>query len=284
MFQKLEFQHSRRPKFEPGEADIEADPVKQRVNADGLKARDAGAAENQFLKHVRYNKADRIAKNFTLVFLLCVHSILFSQEVNPPPKLLILGCGRSGTNYMAELLATAGLDVLHERAGGRDGLVSWPMLFNSYSPWGPIEKDLEYQHIFHQVRNPLHVITSWKVNLPDLNRDEWHFIRKHIPQISKNDSLLVHCAKYWYYWNKRIEKKAEWRYRIEDIEEIFPLLQEKLDVALYAEAINEVPRNFNSWEPTTEKITWKKLYYALPRELFNKIQSMAVRYGYSIED
>ncbi len=55
MFQKLEFQHSRRPKFEPGEADIEADPVKHRVNADEFKVQDAGAAENQFLKHVWYN-------------------------------------------------------------------------------------------------------------------------------------------------------------------------------------------------------------------------------------
>ncbi len=37
VFQKLEFQHSRDPKFEPGEADIVAE-----------------ASENQFLKYVRY--------------------------------------------------------------------------------------------------------------------------------------------------------------------------------------------------------------------------------------
>jgi cob(I)alamin adenosyltransferase len=54
VFQKLKFQHSRRAKFEPGETDIEADPVKHRVDADGFKFRDAGAAENPFLKHVRY--------------------------------------------------------------------------------------------------------------------------------------------------------------------------------------------------------------------------------------
>jgi phosphoglycerate kinase len=55
VFQKLEFQHSRRPKFEPGEAEIEADPVKQRVDADGFKGKDAGTADNQFLKHIPYN-------------------------------------------------------------------------------------------------------------------------------------------------------------------------------------------------------------------------------------
>jgi hypothetical protein len=50
VFKKLEFQDSRRPKFQP----IGIDPVVQRVDADGFKARDAGTAENQFLKHVQY--------------------------------------------------------------------------------------------------------------------------------------------------------------------------------------------------------------------------------------
>jgi DNA repair exonuclease SbcCD nuclease subunit len=50
IFQKLEFQHSRCPKFEPSEAD----PVKHKVDPDGLKVRDVGAAEKQFLKGVRY--------------------------------------------------------------------------------------------------------------------------------------------------------------------------------------------------------------------------------------
>jgi hypothetical protein len=56
VFQKLEFEDSRRPTFEPGEADIEVDPVNHRVDADGFNARDAGAGENQFLEHVRYKR------------------------------------------------------------------------------------------------------------------------------------------------------------------------------------------------------------------------------------
>lgn len=223
-------------------------------------------------------------RKYIFIFLLCVHSIAFSQEADPPAKLLILGCGRSGTSYMAKLLATAGLDIFHERPGGSDGLVSWPMLFNSYSPWGPIEEYPEYQHTFHQVRNPLHVMTSWKVNLPDLNRDEWHFIRKHIPEMSESDSLLVHCAKYWYYWNKKIEERAEWRYRIEDIETVFPSFEEKLGVPLSGKALDQVPRDFNSWRPTIEKVTWKELREALPKELFNNLKSMAIRYGYPVND
>jgi hypothetical protein len=47
VFQKLEFQHSQH-------LNIEADAVKHRVDADEFKVQDAGAVENQFLKHIRY--------------------------------------------------------------------------------------------------------------------------------------------------------------------------------------------------------------------------------------
>ena len=97
------------------------------------------------------------------------------------------GCGRSGTNYLAVFLEKSGYEIFHERLG-QDGVVSWPMTVNSLSPWGPISEE-SFQHIFHQVRHPLPVLTSWLVNLYDLNRDEWVFIRYHIPEIKLSDSL-----------------------------------------------------------------------------------------------
>ena len=119
--------------------------------------------------------------------------------------LLIIGCGRSGTNYLALVLEKAGYEIFHERIG-KHGTVSWPMTVNSISPWGPLSED-SFLNIFHQVKHPLAVLTSWIVNLHDLNRDEWLFIRRHIPQIKSEDSLIVQCAKYWYYWNLLAEKK-----------------------------------------------------------------------------
>ncbi|MEI8365611.1 MAG: hypothetical protein WCF65_04250 [Parachlamydiaceae bacterium] len=160
-----------------------------------------------------------IGKKIVLLWVLLCPLFGFCNSEHLKP-LLIVGCGRSGTEYMATFLRESGLDINHERIGS-DGCVSWPLVVNSFSPWGPITNE-EYIHVFHQVRHPLNVITSWFINLDSLTRDEWVFIRRHIPEIRDHDSLIVQCAKYWYYWNLKAEKMAEWRYRIEDIDSIIP--------------------------------------------------------------
>lgn len=199
---------------------------------------------------------------------------------DPPKKLLIIGCGRSGTEFMATFLRASGLDVLHERPCSKDGCVSWPMVVSHYSPWGPLEENPRYEHIFHQVRNPLHVITSWTVNLKQLKSDEWRFVRAHIPEISSSDPLLVHAAKYWYYWNLKAEALAEWRYRIEDLNELLEEFSERIEFPLEHDVLSNLPHTINSWRSTLQKITWRELEAILEPSFFLKLQEMAERYGY----
>ena len=217
------------------------------------------------------------------VYLL-VFFFLLECKLHSSPALLVTGCGRSGTNYLALVLKQAGHEIFHERLG-KDGIVSWTMTVDSISPWGPFTEE-SFQHVFHQVKHPLPVLTSWISNLYDLERDEWVFIRQHIPEIKLDDSLIVHCAKYWYYWNLLAEKKTEWRFRIEDIRKILPELINRsglvLDNEALEKALNEVPSNYNSWYDTSKKITWKELKQDLPRNLYKKIQKMTLRYGYTI--
>lgn len=219
------------------------------------------------------------------ITLTCALSIsVFIHTGNSEAKLLlIVGCGRSGTAFSNKYFSALGLDMAHEKPGGRDGCVSWPMVFNSYSPWGPVEPQPTFKHIFHQVRNPLDVISSWYINLSDLNRDEWIFIRSHIKEIMFEDSLLVSCAKYWYYWNLYAEKMSEWRFRVEDIENELHTFITKLNITKPVSSPT-IPSNTNAWLPITHKISWNDLKGELPEELFNNIQNMALRYGYSIED
>lgn len=197
--------------------------------------------------------------------------------------LLVVGCGRSGTTFTSKYLSSLGLDIQHEKQGN-DGCVSWPMVVNSYSPWGPIAIDLNFRHIFHQVRNPLHVITSWYINIKDLDRDEWSFIRKHVKEIYRDDSLLVSCAKYWYYWNLKAEEMAEWRFRIEDLEHELPTLEKMLSIKCDIATLQQMPTAVNTWQPTKKKIKWSDLERELPYDLLQKIQTMAQRYGYAIKD
>jgi len=174
---------------------------------------------------------------------------------------LITGCGRSGTGYIVAFLNANGLDINHEDARGyigRDGCVSWPMLANSLSSRGPIINE-KYIHVFHQVRHPLNVITSWFINLKALDGTDWVFIRRHVPEIHKNDSLIVQCAKYWYYWNLKAEKIAEWRYRIEDIDQIIPEFERRIGVHLDASVLATIPRDTNTWTNTEKKVTWRYL-------------------------
>lgn len=197
--------------------------------------------------------------------------------------LLVTGCGRSGTTFTSQFLTKCGLDIPHEKPG-KDGCVSWPMTANFYSPWGPYAENEQFDHIFQQVRNPLDVMSSFYTNIPDLSRDEWHFIRMFVPQISLNDTLLVHCAKYWYYWNLFAEKRSEWRYRIEDFENILDEFQSRIGVALDKNQLKATPNAVNHWLPIENRITWKDLKMGIPEDLFIKVQEMSKRYGYPIED
>ncbi len=220
-----------------------------------------------------------------ILFFLFLFSMTcgFADGNDKSRFLLVTGCGRSGTEYMSLYLQAMGLQVLHEREG-EEGTVSWPMVVNNYSPWGPQAGNVKFLHAFHQVRNPLHVITSWYVNIQDLDRDEWIFVRTHVPEIKREDSLLVHCAKYWYYWNLKAEKMSEWRYRIEDIDKLRKKFEKRLEKPIDPNIFNQIPKNTNTWYSTSDKITWSQLKREIPSDLFENLQQMAKKYGYSTQD
>jgi|688.fasta_scaffold25401_9 hypothetical protein len=214
---------------------------------------------------------------FFSVLFICLSISLYAETQK---LLLITGCSRSGTTYVAEILSLAGLDIGHERLAG-DGIASWTMAVDSdESPWGPASRGIHFVHIWQQVRHPLRAISSI------MNTEEqssWEFICKYIPEIKKDDSLVVKSAKYWYYWNLMAEEKAEWRYRVEDIDLVFNEMGQRLDRILNREALDIVPKTINTRWPF-HVLTWFELKKALPKSLFSKIQKMAQRYGYDAPD
>ena len=146
------------------------------------------------------------------------------KKSNPCPnlqvqdkKLLITGCARSGTTYISKFLQNCGLDVPHE-VTGEFGCISWMMAADDcFAPWGEGSLGYEFDLVFHQVRNPLKCISSVMINQPNLT---WDYICKHVPEIDILEPIIQRCAKYWYYWNLLAEKKADWTYRIEDLEQV----------------------------------------------------------------
>jgi hypothetical protein len=192
-------------------------------------------------------------------------------------KILITGCGRSGTKYISRLLTQCGFDIKHE-AKGKDGIASWYMVIpNGKAVFGPSFSEFDFDLIVHQVRNPAKVISSAHTFL-DVS---WNYIKKYVP-IAENDSMLIKCAKYWYYWNLEAEKIANFTYRIEDIDLVLPKLVSFLGQKSFSEELlNKIPKDFNTRPHAficLEKIQKED------EVLYEKIVNLAKKYGYKEEE
>lgn len=157
-------------------------------------------------------------------------------------RVLITGCGRSGTKYASFALQRLGLEVPHEQLG-RDGISSWTMAVAAESrPYGPPSSGVSFQHIFHQVREPLATIASCMT----LNSESWDFICRHV-ECPPFAPALIMAATYWLLWNKKAEEIATWRYRIEDFHNgAAREICKRMSVSFDRDAINSIPCNFNT--------------------------------------
>lgn len=148
--------------------------------------------------------------------------MLFRRPAGGDTKrsLLVTGCGRSGTTYIARLLQAGGLRIEHE-AMRQDGTVSWFFAVDSGSmpPWGdsggkPINA-YRFEHIVHQVRQPLQAIGSSQTLQPA----SWDFAAQFIP-LKAGDTPLLRGMKYWLHWNLLAQKKAHYTYRVEALGDV----------------------------------------------------------------
>jgi hypothetical protein len=215
-------------------------------------------------------------------FLSAVHSDQYLNSRATPHRLvrelLITGCARSGTTYITYVLRNCGLNVDHEENAGY-GIVSWPMAVDSSnSVWGPPSNRYRFKHIFHQVRHPLKAIASATTE----PTRSWAYICQHCKNIKMHDKPLVKAAKYWYYWNLLAEKKAEWTYRIEDIENALDEMSRRLSIPLSKKALGRISKKTNSRRHAS--YTWKDIKAAINPKLYAKILEMARRYGYNVDD
>jgi hypothetical protein len=156
-------------------------------------------------------------------------------------RLLVTGCGRSGTKFTAVLLQRLGLDVRHEKMG-RDGIAAWTLAVASERPpWAPAAALESFEEIYHQVRHPLAVIRSVATFKPS----SWEYICEHT-SATPQDPVLLRAAKYWLDWNRHAELVGTWRYRIEDLDDVFDELCGRLGVHADRTALARVPLDANT--------------------------------------
>ena len=226
-------------------------------------------------------------------------------------RLLVTGCGRSGTKYTAALLQKLGLDVRHEEMGA-DGIATWCMAVDSDdSPWGGGRRGIRFGATLHQVRHPLSVIPS----LTTFTAPSWDYIARFVP-CKPDQPMIVRAAEYWYHWNIEAERTATWRFRIEKLPNVFREFCNRAGVRPDPEALRTTStlvhsRKTRPWlrwarwvldytgiGQSTRKLdfmynrdasyvggpfTWEALEQHAPGWA-KPIQEMAIRYGYTVAD
>jgi len=194
---------------------------------------------------------------------------------------LVTGTPRSGTHYTAAVLREMGLRVRHEEIDA-DGTVSWKHIgsgcFNVSERKRKTEiRDPGFTRIIHQVRHPLKSISSMQT----LRACSWDFMCRHV-EVDLDAPLPVRSMQAWIRWNRLIAGRATWRFKIEEITEIFGELLERLDVAQ-----QPLPRiDKRCWESRSSRyppLSWENLLHA-DAELAAEAASLAAGYGYEVPD
>jgi len=128
------------------------------------------------------------------------------------PLIVVTGCGRSGTQYIAKVLKALGKHIGHERWYSQ-GIVSWYIVRGGYLDYFKQQTKDRKIIVLHQTRFPLHVISSF------ITRDGVRWLRQVLPDVKDSDTNLQICIKYWYYWNIWISQTFDiaFRYNVEDI-------------------------------------------------------------------
>lgn len=205
--------------------------------------------------------------------------------------LVVTGAQRSGTRYLATILADAGVRATHEgnppgtgwrdhdpRDGPRldvDVDVCW------HAAWWLGTDALAGSFVVHLVRGPLASIASsverrtfWRP------RPSGRWALRCMPDLGDADSNVEITVRYWVRWNELIEPHADRRLRVEDAttSELAGILDAAgvaYNLNALAAAMTATPRDVNA-NSRRRKLSWPEI----PQPWRSHAQRLAVRYGY----
>lgn len=214
-----------------------------------------------------------------------------------PRKLLIVACARSATMFIARAFCKVGLRLGHEYVGEGGCASHW---FARDAAWhsvwtdkkahvGERRSDYTFEFVWHQVRDPLKVITS---NTYTMTRDHRRWLAEVWPQdFAKGRSKLHYAMMYWLLWNQECEAYAQRTYRVEDIDALWSELC--AEVGIQSDTVPALDRQMNRpmrWgKPFVDRekikaapdLTWNDL----EREdaiTTDRIRALAASYGYAL--
>lgn len=182
-------------------------------------------------------------------------------------RRLILAYPRSATTYTAKMVQAHGLKFGHEIWGDQtDGAISYFKIHYLH----------KFDVVLHQVRDPLKTISSAVTVLAKKTHNEF-YILFDMDKVEREKSKLYQVMLTWLMLNELAEKGSEWRYRIEDIDEVYPELCRKLDIQPQKgfpplnRLVNSRPHPMLTWDDLDKED------FALSQ----RIKERAKQYGYN---
>ncbi len=200
-------------------------------------------------------------------------------------KFIVVGTGRCGTGYIANVLTRAGIPCGHEwiycpayRRSSRGSEI----IGDSSAQAVPFVPDFD-GYVLHQVRHPLRVIGSFigfeLFKDYRVHGDDGDFMAQHF---TFTGNEMYDVMRYYVEWNTRCERPDRYlRYKLEDIDRalvrrLADAIGEPVDDAAIDQALTEVPRNTNT-RNNHQPVTWADLPDG---PLKDDLVRMTVRYGY----
>jgi hypothetical protein len=209
----------------------------------------------------------------------------YFQRWRQSHRFVITGTGRCGTKYLAQALGAAGVSVGHE-VGYTPGQHEWGP-FRGESSWLAVpwleELSAAGVYVLHVVRHPVDVINSLVTfgafSGRDVSNPYRQFVLKHYPILGEDlagGDFELAC-RFWVEWNRRIERYANARVRIEDVTgaDLVPMLRHgdaMLSAATMDQYLAATPSDVNH-RGDTATYEWD--------DLPGDVRELAAAYGYT---
>lgn len=138
------------------------------------------------------------------------------------PRLVVTGCGRSGSQYLAAVLQGAGFRCTHERIYNHDIDPIRPDFQELESRW--VSRDIEVSWlsgaflrylptdtvVWHQIRNPVKMLTCWVQHKLLSSEDKvTKFVHPVLSECSYGNDI-ERAIRYIVEWTKMIEREIIW--------------------------------------------------------------------------
>jgi hypothetical protein len=221
---------------------------------------------------------------------------------------IVTGAGRSGTRWVSQVLKSLDVRTEHEDIFQPATAKSWeracaeaPGKISRFRMMDSLDRrgDVSWLAapflpafdpsvvVIQLVRNPLHTARSLMHRLFREDRAGVHaeyqdFVYRYIPAIADVKREEDRCLLYWYVWNSMVDRRANFRVRLEDLEkpelwkEMLDMFGVSADTNRILEALDRGDLEKNQGTEGKSDLTWDS--FTLPN--LEDVKTLADRYGY----